>query len=187
MAESSLTPEEIKSKIERLIGNLDGMQKEVGLLRQRLRDTPDAMLLLDQPYDLEAELLAALEVIAHDDLDKAIQRLKAVAAATPESLRLDWEQARQPLPEPRPKIDSSRFSEEDRRAIYEDFLTHHFARLPAHISPDDFEVQVLHLFGRWMVTYRRLWEMQEESAGPAPRELLIVQPGEGLEPVYTAV
>ncbi|HEV7506867.1 MAG TPA: hypothetical protein VGS07_18395 [Thermoanaerobaculia bacterium] len=187
MEESSLKPEDVQPIIERFIGNLTEMQKEIVELRQRLRDTPDTMLRLDRPYDLEAELLAALEVVVHDDLNNAIRRLEAVAAATPESLRLDWERARQPLAELRPKIDSHRFSEEDRRAIYEDFLANRFAQLPAHLSPDDFELQVLHLFGRWMVTYRKLWEPHESAAGPSPRELLIVGSNEGLEPVYTPV
>ena len=187
MAESNLAPVDIRAIVERYIGNLTEMHNEIVELRQRLRDTPDDMLRLDKPYDLEAELLATLEVVVHDDIDNAIRRLEAVAAATPESLRLDWEQARQPLPEPRPKIDSSRFSEEDRRAIYEDFLLNRFAQLPSNLSPDDFELQVLHLFGRWMVTYRKLWDEHDEAAGPASRELLIVGSGEGLEPVYTPV
>jgi hypothetical protein len=187
MAESNLAAGDVHPIIKRFIGNLSEVQKEIGELRQRLRETPDAMLQLDQPYDLEAELLAALEVVVQDDIRNAIRRLEAVAAATPESLRLDWERARQPLPDPRPRIDSGRFSEEDRRAIYEDFLAHRFARLPAHLSPDDFELQVLHLFGRWMVTYRKLWEDHLEPGLPAPRELLIVDAGAGEEPVYTPV
>jgi hypothetical protein len=187
MAESSLVTGDVHPIIERFVGNLTEVQKEIGELRQRLRETPDAMLRLEQPYDLEAELLAALEVVVHDDIKNAIRRLEAVAAATSESLRLDWERARQPLLEPRPRINSRRFSEEDRRAIYEDFLANRFAQLPAHLSPDDFELQVLHLFGRWMVTYRKLWEDHDESTGPAPRELLIVGTGDGQEPVYTPV
>jgi|SRR4051794_20876751 hypothetical protein len=187
MTESSLAPEDLRPKIEQIVESLREMQEEIVELRQRLPDTPDAMLRLEQPYNLEAELLAALEVVVHDDLDNAIRRLETAAAATPESLRLDWERAREPLPELRPKIDSHRFSEEDRRAIYEDFLANRFAQLPAHLSPDDFEVQVLHLFGRWMVTYRKLWESHDEAAGPSPRELLIVGSGEGSEPVYTPV
>jgi hypothetical protein len=187
MVENSLAPEDIRPEVERIVGSLKEMREEIIELRQRLPDTPDAMLRLEQPYNLEAELLAALEVVVHDDLDNAIRRLEGVAATTPESLRLDWEKARQPLPEPRPKIDSRRFSEEDRRAIYEDFLATRFAQLPGHLSPDDFELQVLHLFGRWMVTYRRLWETHDDDAGPAPRELLIVGAGDGQEPIYNPV
>lgn len=187
MAKSSLVAGDVHPIIERFVGNLKEVQKEIEELRQRLREIPDAMLDLDQPYDLEAELLAALEVVVHDDIRNAIRRLEAVAAATPETLRRDWERARQPLLEPRPRIDSGRFSEEDRRAIYEDFLAQRFAQLPAHLSPDDFELQVLHLFGRWMVTYRKLWEAHDEPTGVSPRELLIVGAGTGQEPVYTPV
>ena len=113
----------------------------------------------------------------HNEIVELRQRLRD----TPDDmLRLD-------KPYDLPKIDSSRFSEEDRRAIYEDFLLNRFAQLPSNLSPDDFELQVLHLFGRWMVTYRKLWDEHDEAAGPASRELLIVGSGEGLEPVYTPV
>ena len=46
---------------------------------------------------------------------------------------------------------------------------------------------MLHLFGRWMVTYRKLWEAHDDTAGPLPRELLIVGAGDGQEPIYTPV
>ena len=71
MTDSSLEPSEILPRVERFIGSLKEMQKEILELRQRLRETPDAMLRLDQPYDLEAELLAALEIVVHDDIDTA--------------------------------------------------------------------------------------------------------------------
>jgi len=187
MAENTLAPEDVRPEAERIAGSLKELRVEIIKLRQRLPETPDSMLRLEQPYNLEAELLAALEVVVHDDIDNAIRRLEAVAAATPESLRRDWERALQPLPEPRPKIDPLRFSEEDRRAIYEDFLAHRFAQLPGHLSPDDFELQVLHLFGRWMVTYRRLWETHAGTAEPPTRELLVVGAGDSQEPVYNPV
>lgn len=187
MAEKPLAPEDVRPEAERIAGSLKELREEIIKLRQRLPETPDAMLRLAQAYNLEAELLAALEIVVHDDLDSAIRRLEAVAAATPESLRQDWERALQPLPEPRPKIDPLRFSEEDRRAIYEDFLANRFAQLPGHLSPDDFELQVLHLFGRWMVTYRRLWGTHVGTADSAPRELLIVGTGDSQEPVYNPI
>jgi hypothetical protein len=129
--------------------------------------------------------VAALETVMRDDLDSAIQRLESAVAATPESLRLSWEQARQPLPELRPKVDPRRFSEENRRAIYEDFLASRLAQLPNHMTPDDLEVQVLHLFGRWLVTYRKLSEIEGENLGTSARELVLVDADESQEPIYT--
>ena len=53
-------------------------------------------------------------------------------------------------------------------------------------TPDDFELQVLYLLGRWLVAYRKLPEASTHGS-PSPRELLVVGTNERSEPVYLAV
>ncbi|PYQ66237.1 MAG: hypothetical protein DMF53_03870 [Acidobacteria bacterium] len=48
-----------------------------------------------------------------------------------------------------------------RRAIYEDVVRSRFDLGPSPLTPDDFELQVVYLFDRWLVIYRKLWEASD--------------------------
>ena len=85
-----------------LLGRVVGTANELEAVQGRLRrmadevpEPPDGMLEHEMPYDLHAELLTTLECVAEDDLDGAIEKLRAAAAATPEELRRLWEEARE--------------------------------------------------------------------------------------------
>jgi hypothetical protein len=60
---------------------------------------------------------------------------------------------------------------------------------PSPRTADDFELQVVYLFGRWLVIYRNLLEAAETAASSAPpaQELLVVGLDERREPTYLAV
>jgi hypothetical protein len=172
--------------VERIVEDLRTLRDRIVELRRRLSEVPEGALQLREPYSLEAELAVALECALVDDLEPAIRRLETALAVTPAQLAADWERARQPLPRERPRLDLGRFSESARRAIYEDVLATRFAPLPSSLTPDDFELQVLYLFGRWLVTYRTL----REASGPPvekPLGVLVVGTDEREEPLYTAV
>jgi len=176
---------EVPRAAGQLVVDLRGLWERASALRRRLPEIPDEMLEQAEPYSAEAELAVALEGVALD-LAPLIQRLEAAAAVTPERLRGDWERARRDVPAGAPRVDLRRFSEGARRTIYEDVVRSRFQPGPAALTPDDFELQVLYLLGRWLVVYRKL----SEAATPgslSPQELLVVGTNERSEPVYLAV
>lgn len=96
MAETSETSE------TDVLGQALGAAKELAAVQARIRrmanqvpEPPDEMLEHQMPYDLHAELLTTLECVAEDDLEGAIEKLRAAAATTPEQLRRLWEEGRE--------------------------------------------------------------------------------------------
>jgi hypothetical protein len=176
---------EIPREVERLVIDLRGLRERASALRRRLPEIPDEMLEQAEPYSVEAELAVALEGVALD-LAPLIQRLEVAAAVTPERLRADWERARRDVPAGAPQVDLRRFSEGARRAIYEDVVRSRFQPGPSAFTPDDFELQVMYLLGRWLVVYRKLSEVATPGSA-SPQELLVVGTNERSEPVYLAV
>lgn len=177
---------------EQVVADLRDLRERVAALRKRLPEVTEEMTELIEPYTPEAELAVALEAAALD-LGPWIERLEEALAATPERLREDWERARRPLSACAPVreaapsgIDLERFSEAARRAIYEDVVRNRFRPGPSSRTPDDFELQVVYFSGRWMVSYRKLWEIPTREAD-VPRELLVVALNEGGGPTYVAV
>jgi hypothetical protein len=181
--------QEVPRQAGELAAGLRGLRERVSALRRRLPEIPDEMLEQAEPYSAEAELAVALEGVELD-LAPLIQRLEEAAAVTPERLRADWERGRQDGPAGAPQVDLRRFSEGARRAIYEDVVRSRFQPGPAAgssaLTPDDFELQVMYLLGRWLVVYRKLSEIPT-SGSPSPQELLVVGTNERSEPVYLAV
>jgi hypothetical protein len=184
MAINSLDMEEM----ERILDSLREVRERSAGLRRRLPDVADAMLDLEAPFTPEAELAVALEGLALD-LAPLIERLETAAAATPERLRADWEAARLSRAEDEGlalRVDLERFSEAARRAIYEDVVRSRFDLGPSPLTPDDFELQVVYLFDRWLVIYRKLWEASDPLA-PPPQGLLIVGVDERSRPTYVTL
>jgi hypothetical protein len=177
--------QEVPREAGRIVAGLRGLGERISALRRRLPEVPDAMLEQAAPYSPEAELAVALEGVALD-LPPLIQRLEAAAAVTPERLRDDWERSRRDAPAEAAGLDLRRFSEGARRAIYEDVVRSRFQPGPSAFTPDDFELQVVYLLGRWLVIYRKLWEAADPGS-PSPRELLVVGTNERSEPTYLAV
>jgi len=182
----------VQRNAERVVSDLRGLRERMAALRKRLPEVTEEMTELIEPYTPEAELAVALEG-AVLDLGPWIERLEEALAVTPERLREDWERARQPLPARGPAREAApsppeleRFSEAARRAIYEDVVRNRFRPAPSSLTPDDFELQVVYVHGRWMVSYRKLWESPTQGAD-IPRELLIVGLNERSEPTYVAV
>ena len=177
--------QEVPREARELAAGLRGLRERVSALRRRLPEIPDAMLEQAEPYSAEAELAVALEGVELD-LAPLIQRLEEAAAVTPERLRADWERGRQEGPAAVPRVDLRRFSEGARRTIYEDVVRSRFQPGPAALTPDDFELQVMYLLGRWLVVYRKLSEVSTPGS-LSPQELLVVGTNERSEPVYLAV
>jgi|GEM_PF-1667878 len=182
----------IRQEAGQIASELRHLRERAAALRKRLPEVTDGMTELAEPYTTEAELAVALEG-AVLDLGPWIERLEEAMAATPERLREDWERARRPLPagdlppETAPlTLDLERFSEAARRAIYEDVVRSRFRSGPSSPAPDDFEIQVVYFYGRWMVLYRKLWEIPPPGSD-VPRELLVVGLNERREPTYLAV
>ncbi|MFL6235037.1 MAG: hypothetical protein ACJ76N_18020 [Thermoanaerobaculia bacterium] len=172
----------------RILDGLREARERSAALRRRLPEVADAMLDLEVPYTPEAELALALEGVALD-LAPLIERLEVGSAATPEQLRAEWQEARRSRAEGEllaPRLDLGRFSELARRAIYEDVVRSRFDLGPSPLTPDDFELQVLYLFGRWMVVYRKLWEVSDPLV-PSPQGLLMVGLDERSRPTYLTV
>jgi hypothetical protein len=176
-------------EVERILRRLREIRESSMALQRRLPGVTDAMLDLEEPYTPGAELALALEGVALD-LAPLIARLESAATATPERLRAEWEEARGSLEETASVaasglegLDLERFSEAARRAIYEDVVRTRFDLGPSPLTPDDFELQVVHLFGRWMVVYRKLWEVSDPLA-PPPQGLLVVGLDERSQPAY---
>lgn len=97
-----IAPETLEMVAPDLLSRVVGTANELETVQSRLRrmadevpEPPDGMLEHEMPYDLHAELLTTLECVAEDDLDGAIEKLRAAAAATPEQLRRLWEEARE--------------------------------------------------------------------------------------------
>ena len=97
-----IAPETLDMAAPDLLSRVAGTADELESVQSRLRrmadevpEPPDGMLEHEMPYDLHAELLTTLECVAEDDLDGAIEKLRAAAAATPEELRRLWEEARE--------------------------------------------------------------------------------------------
>ena len=177
--------QEVPREAGELAAGLRGLRERVSALRRRLPGIPDEMLEQAEPYSAEAELAVALEGVALD-LAPLIQRLEEAVAVTPERLRADWELGRQDGPAGAPRVDLRGFSEGARRTIYEDVVRSRFQPGASAFTPDDFELQVLYLLGRWLVVYRKLSEAATPGL-PSPRELLVVGTNERSEPVYLAV
>jgi hypothetical protein len=183
--------EEAGEEARQLLADLRDLRERAAALRRRLPEIPAAMTELAEPFTPEADLSVALEGIALD-LGPLIERLEGASAATPDRLREEWERARQPLPagdlpgRRRPRLDLERFSEAARRAIYDDVVRSRFQPYPSPQMVDDFELQVVYLFGRWLVIYRKLMEAAEPAAPSAP-ELLVVGLNERREPTYLAI
>jgi hypothetical protein len=177
--------QEVPREAGQLVADLRGLRERVSALRRRLPEIPDQMLEQSEPYSAEAELAVALEGVALD-LAPLIQRLEEAVAVTPERLRADWEATRREMPAGAPQVDLRRFSERARRTIYEDVVRSRFQPGSSAFTPDDFELQVLYLLGRWLVVYRKLSEASTPGL-PSPRELLVVGTNERSEPVYLAV
>jgi hypothetical protein len=175
----------IPREARQLVADLRGLQERVSALRRRRPEIPDEMLEQAEPYSAAAELAVALEGVALD-LGPLIQRLEEATAVTPERLRADWERGRQDGPAEGPQVDLRRFSEGARRTIYEDVVRSRFQPGSSAFTPDDLELQVLYLLGRWLVVYRKLSEIQTPGL-PSPQELLVVGTNERSEPVYLAV
>jgi hypothetical protein len=172
-------------EVERLLSSLREVRERSAVLRRRLPEVTDAMLDLEVPYTPGAELAVALEGVALD-LAPLIERLETAAAATPERLRADWEEARRSRAgdeDLMPRLHLERFSEGARRAIYQDVVRSRFDLGPSALTPDDFELQVVYLFGRWLVVYRKLWEVSDPLA-PPPQGLLVVGLDERSQPTY---
>jgi hypothetical protein len=198
MLEKNMPEENMESKAAReagqLLAGLHDLRERAAALRRRLPEIPAAMTELAEPYTPEADLAVALEGVALD-LEPLIERMEAASAATPDRLREEWERARQPLPagdlpeRRRPRLDLERFSEAARRAIYDDVVRSRFQPDPSPRTADDFELQVVYLFGRWLVIYRNLLEAAETAASSAPpaQELFVVGLDERREPTYLAV
>ena len=181
---SSLDMEEM----ERILASLREVRERSAGLRRRLPDVTDAMLDLETPFTPEAELAVALEGLALD-LAPLIERLEVGSTATPEKLLAEWQEARRARAEDdtlAPRLDLGRFSELARRAIYEDVVRSRFDLGPSPLRPDDLELQVVYLFGRWMVVYRKLWEVSDPLA-PPPQGLLMVGLDERSRPTYLTV
>lgn len=180
---------EVPREAGQLGGDLRGLRERASALRRRLPEIPDEMLEQAEPYSAEAELAVALEGVALD-LAPLIQRLEEAAAVTPERLRADWERARRDVPAGAPQVDLRGFSEGARRTIYEDVVRSRFppgaSAGPSMLAPDDFELQVIYLLGRWLVVHRKLTEVSTPGLS-SPRELLVVGTNERSEPVYLAV
>jgi hypothetical protein len=172
-------------EVEQLLSSLREVRERSAVLRRRLPEATDAMLDLEVPYTPGAELAVALEGVALD-LAPLIERLETAAAATPERLRADWEEARRSRAgdeDLMPRLDLERFSEGARQAIYQDVVRSRFDLGPSALTPDDFELQVVYLFGRWLVVYRKLWEVSDPLA-PPPQGLLVVGLDERSQPTY---
>ena len=175
-------------EVKRLLDGLREIRERSAVLRRRLPEVTDAMLDLEEPYAAGAELAVALEGLALD-LAPLIERLETAAAATPERLRAEWEAERRSAAEEeglRPPLDLETFSEAARRAIYEDVVRSRFDLGPSPLTPDDFELQVVYLFDRWLVIYRKLWEVSDPLA-PPPQALLVVGLDERSHPTYLTV
>jgi hypothetical protein len=177
---------------ERMVMDLRDLRERMAALRKRLPEVTEGMTELAEPFTPEAELAVALEGTVLD-LGPWIERLEAAMAVTPERLREEWERARRPLPlgdlsgqAAAPPLDLARFSEAVRRAIYEDVLRSRFQPGLPVPTLDDFELQVFYLHGRWMVIYRKLWEIPTPGSD-IPRELLVVGLNERSEPTYVAI
>jgi hypothetical protein len=192
MPEGNMRNETVLREAGQIANDLSEIRERIAALRKRLPELTEEMTELIEPYTPEAELAVALEGAALD-LGPWIERLEEAMAATPERLREDWERARRPLPPgglpreaaPSP-LDLERFSEGTRRAIYEDAVRSRFRPGPSSPTPDDFELQVVYFYGRWMVIYRKLGEIPPPGSD-IPRELLIVGLNERREPTYVAV
>jgi hypothetical protein len=192
MPEENMRNKSVRREAGRMTGELRDLRERMAALRKRLPEVTEGMTELAEPYTPEAELAVALEG-AVLDLGPWIERLEEAMDATPERLREDWERARRPLPagdlprEPVPRqLDLDRFSEAVRQAIYEDVVRSRFRPAPSSLTPDDFELQVVYVGGRWMVTYRKLWEIPTQGSD-VRRELLVVGLNERSEPIYVAV
>ena len=75
----------------------DGIEAAGGLLRRvhgTLREPPEAMLLYEVPYDVEAEIRGTVETVLDQELGPVVERLRETATVTPEQLRSHWEEHR---------------------------------------------------------------------------------------------
>ncbi|HEY0511126.1 MAG TPA: hypothetical protein VGH73_04440 [Thermoanaerobaculia bacterium] len=191
MADEGRTGEDAAREAQQLLVGLRDLRERTVALRRRLPEVPAAMTELAEPYTPAADLAVALEGLALD-LGPLIERLETAAAVTPERLRREWRRARRPLPagdlpgRQGRGLDLQRFSEAARRAIYDDVVRSRFQPPASARTVDDFELQVVYLFGRWLVLYRKLWDAAEPAAASA-QELLVVGLNERREPVYHAV
>lgn len=86
---------DLLSRVVGTANELEAVQSRIRRMADEVPEPPDGMLEHEMPYDLHAELLTTLECVAEDDLDGAIEKLRAAAAATPEELRRLWEEARE--------------------------------------------------------------------------------------------
>lgn len=74
---------------------LTAIQRRIRRMADEVPEPPDGMLEHEIPYDLRTELLTTLECVAEDNLEGAIEKLRAAASATPEQLRRIWEEGRE--------------------------------------------------------------------------------------------
>jgi len=90
----SLAPEAAKTLQERVSEAAADLARGEERLREVLRsvpEVPDAVASHEEPYTVEAEIRATLEVVLADDLAPALRRLSRVVEVTPEELREEWE------------------------------------------------------------------------------------------------
>ena len=80
-----------------------------------------------------------------------------------------------------PSVDLTAYSEETRQAIYQHAVEQNFTGIIVDdepwdlgYGPDQAELQVLYLYGRWLVTWLKL-EEPVEAPERVRRELLLVQ------------
>jgi hypothetical protein len=82
--------------MSQVLGSADDLEEIQGRLRRLADEVPEpteAMLLQEMPYDVHTELLTTLECVAEDNLEEAIEKLRAAAAVTPDQLREHWERS----------------------------------------------------------------------------------------------
>lgn len=91
---SSRDIRQMQSELWELSRGLEELRDRLAEMSRELPEPSDAMLRAEVPADVEADVQGTLECIVSDDLDPAIEKLRAAAAVTAEQLRRHWERRR---------------------------------------------------------------------------------------------
>src|SRR5262245_9584404 len=78
---------QVQSELWELARGLAELRDRLAELSRELPEPPDAMLRAEVPADVEADVQGTLQCIVSDDLDPAVEKLRAAAAVTAEQLR----------------------------------------------------------------------------------------------------
>jgi antitoxin component of MazEF toxin-antitoxin module len=85
---------QVQAELWELARGLEDLRDRLTEMCRELPEPPDPMLRAEVPADVEADIQGTLECVVSDDLDPAIEKLRAAAAVTAQELREHWERNR---------------------------------------------------------------------------------------------